>query len=656
MCGIAGVLGRAFLPSREELCRIANSLTHRGPDDLGIWSDSEVGVHLMHRRLSIVDLSAAGHQPMVSECGRFVLVLNGEIYNHLVLRRQIDKDTPGGVGWRGHSDTETLLNAFVIWGVEKTLRATTGMFALALWDIPGRRLILARDRLGEKPLYFGMVGSSLVFASELKAIKAFPGFHAPVAPAAVALFMRYSYVPETSSIYEGIQKLPPGKWLEFTLTDGVAKPLREAVSFWSAAEAAVSGGLSPHIFTSDDHAISALEERLQNVVADQMIADVSLGAFLSGGVDSSTVVAMMQAHARKAGASPVRTFSIGFHNPSYDEAPFAREIARQLGTIHTETYVSDKDAMDVIPKLPLMYDEPFADSSQLPTSLVSQMARGQVTVALSGDGGDELFGGYNRYVLAGGMWGKIERIPAWLRAAGGRFVQSFSVAALNRAYGYVRSALPSRLHLQLPGEKLHKAARMLGAASAYDLYFGLVSQWDPKEIMRSPITEPGVKQSFTALLPSAAECMMLEDMVTYLPGDILAKVDRAAMAASLETRAPYLDHALIEFAWQLPLKYKIRDGQGKWLLRQVLFRHVPQSLLARPKMGFGVPIDAWLRGPLREWAENLLAPSRVEQDGWFNSQLIQRKWREHLSGVANWQHQLWAVLMFNAWLDENKAG
>jgi asparagine synthase (glutamine-hydrolysing) len=641
MCGIWGFVGQPLDPAVST--RIGESLAHRGPDDAGVWSDPSAGVTLGHRRLAIVDLSAAGHQPMTSACGRFVVVFNGEIYNHLDLRSELER-IGAAPAWRGHSDTETMLAAFVQWGITAAVQRMTGMFAFALWDRERRELTLARDRLGEKPLYFGRLGKAFVFASELKALRAHPAFDCEIDRDALTLLLRHNYIPAPHTIYRGIRKLEPSTLL--TLAEGG----RETRSvYWSARDAALHGIAEPY-GGGDSDAVDALERMLKEAIGRQMVADVPLGAFLSGGVDSSTVVALMQAQSSR----PVKTFTIGFHEQGYDEAEHAHAVAAHLGCEHTELYVSPQQALDVIPRLPALYDEPFADSSQIPTFLVAQLARQHVTVSLSGDGGDELFGGYNRYLWAARIWRRLGNVPAALRGSLAGLLTGPSPATWNRLFDVVRFALPNHLRYGNPGDKLHKLADMLGARSADEVYLFLVSLWRrPADIVvggREPatvLTEPEHR-----LAASSFESrMMYLDQVSYLPDDILAKVDRAAMGVSLETRVPMLDHKLIEFAWQLPLDMKIRNGSGKWLLRQVLYRHVPQQLIDRPKMGFGVPIDIWLRGPLRDWAESLLAEDRLRREAYFDPLPVRAKWQEHLSGRRNWQYHLWSLLMFQSWLE-----
>jgi asparagine synthase (glutamine-hydrolysing) len=645
MCGFAGFYSPMSFPSdaATAVARMADCIAHRGPDDAGVWLDSEAGIALAHRRLSILDLSSAGHQPMHSACGRLIIVFNGEIYNHLDLRRELQKQGQPPA-WRGHSDTETLLAAIVAWGLEATLKKCVGMFAFALWDRGSRILTLARDRLGEKPLYFGKQGNTLLFGSELKALKAYPAFRGEIDRDALALFLRHNAIPAPYSIYKGIYKLAPGTWIEIQSGLELGNPN----TYWSLREVAESG--QRNVFAGNEaEAVDELERLLRQSIDGQMMAEVPLGAFLSGGIDSSAVVALMQTQS----AQPVKTFTIGFSEDSYNEARYAHDVAKHLGTQHTELYVSPEQAMAVIPQLPHIYDEPFADSSQIPTWLVSRLAREQVAVSLSGDGGDELFGGYNRHSLGQDVWRRANRLPHSVREGLARMMIAIPPERWNSVIGALSFLLPDKLSFGNPGDKLHKMAGVLSAENLESLYLGLVSHWnDPAAIVL------GGKEPATLLtdrrwsnLPDSAHCMMLLDTVSYLPDDILTKVDRAAMSVSLETRVPFLDHRLVEFAWQLPLSMKICNGEGKYVLRKMLYRHVPKVLIDRPKMGFGIPLDSWLRGPLRDWAEVLLDAGRLEKEGFFEPQSIHRKWEEHISGQRNWAYHIWDILMFQAWLE-----
>ncbi len=648
MCGITGFLnlvdGMAADPGVVR--SMADRIFHRGPDDSGVWTEGPVA--LAHRRLSILDLSPAGHQPMHSSCGRFVILFNGEIYNHRDIRKQIESDQyfPLYVKtWRGHSDTEVILAAIARWGFQAALKLMVGMFAIALWDRQERALYLARDRMGEKPLYFCKFGSTLMFGSELKALRAHPDFRREVDRGALSLLMRHNYIPAPYSIYKNVQKVSPACFLRITARGEV-----QTHAYWSLADSVRSG--QNNLFEGNDQeAIDALEARLLRSVRDQMEADVPLGAFLSGGIDSSTVVALMQAQSDR----PVRSFSIGFFEEGFNEAEHARRVAQHVGTDHTEFYVTSKQAQDVIPLLPSLYDEPFSDSSQIPTFLVSQLARQHVMVSLSGDGGDELFGGYNRYFVTGDLWRQMSRMPVGLRNSVASLIRGLSPRGWNLLASILRPLLPSRYGHQNVGDKLHKLAGILGSDGREVIYRQLVSHWqDPSSLVLGGYEPPTALTGEQHFLETDnfVERMMYLDSVSYLPDDILVKVDRAAMGVSLETRVPLLDHRVVEFAWSLPFHMKVRNGEGKWLLKQVLYRHVPKAIIERPKMGFGVPIDHWLRGPLRDWAENLLDPARLRSEGFFDPAPIQEKWRQHLSGQQNWQYLLWDVLMFQAWLAE----
>lgn len=654
MCGVVGLLahGRGMDgPIAPYARRMADTLIHRGPDDTGVWVDEAAGIALGHRRLSILDLSEAGHQPMTSSSGRYVIAFNGEIYNHAEIREQL-ACAGAKTSWRGHSDTETLLEAIEHCGLKAALRQCIGMFAIALWDRNSRKLTLACDRTGEKPLYYGIMDRAVLFGSELKALRLGPDFDDSIDRDALALYMRHNYVPGPFSIFRKVKKVPPATIIEFLCDADTASPTVD--TYWSFREIAQRG--LGRIYTgSDDTARIELEQVLRCAIAGQMIADVPLGAFLSGGVDSTTVVALMQTQSSR----PVRTFTIGFHESSFDEAHYARAVANHLGTDHTELFVTPTDALNIIPQLPEIYDEPFADSSQIPTYLVAKLARQHVTVSLSGDAGDELFGGYNRYFWARDLWSRISMLPAPMSRALGKFLVALPQSRWDQIFRWLAPATPERLRVARPGEKVHKIASMLAASSSEAVYHDLVSHWsDPADLVlesKEPTT-PVTDRSAWLECPDFESRMMYMDSITYLPYDILVKVDRAAMAASLETRVPMLDHRVIEFAWQLPLHMKIRNGESKWLLRQVLYSHVPRGLIDRPKMGFGVPIGDWLRGPLRDWAESLLDPSRLERENFFRPQLVRAKWDDHLAGRRDWQYHLWDVLMFQTWRERWQSG
>lgn len=644
MCGIAGALYRAAT-SRENIERdleaMIGPIFHRGPDAGGTWSQPQSGVGLAHRRLAIVDLTEAGRQPMSSKSGRYTIVFNGEIYNHLQLREEI-----GASEWLGFSDTETVLAGFDTWGIKTTVQKSVGMFAFAVWDAKTHKLFLCRDRMGEKPLYYGGFGTGndrvFLFGSDLAALRAHPVFEAPVDRDALCTFLRFNCIGQEQSIYTGVKKLTPGTILEVSEECAPSSP----VAYWSF-QSAVAAGSRALFAGSAAESVDALESMMRTSLAGQMIADVPLGAFLSGGVDSSAIVALMQTQSDR----PIKTFTIGFEDRQFNEATYAKEVANHLGTDHTELYVTAEQAQAVIPDLSQIYSEPFADSSQIPTALVSQLARQHVTVALSGDAGDELFGGYNRYLMTNKLWAKLSKIPTPMRNIIAQMILRASPAMLNKIFGF--------LPMSHPGDKLHKGAALLDSVDIDALYLRMVSQWnDPASVVigGNDLPRSTALDMRSGSMISDIEHMMAVDTVTYLPDDILTKVDRAAMAYSLETRVPLLDHRIVEFAWTLPLDIKLRNGVGKWPLREVLDRYVPRHLIERPKMGFGVPLGDWLRGPLREWGADLLSSTRLHNDGYFNQAQIMEKWNEHQSGKRNWQHQLWCILMFQAWLSGNSQG
>lgn len=646
MCGIAGFVNPSRGLTGPELqdfaLRMVATLHHRGPDDHGIWAEPASGVALAHRRLAIQDLSAEGHQPMVSADGRYVLIFNGEIYNFQEIKSQLEH---AGHAFRGHSDTEVMLAAFCQYGINAALEKFIGMFAFALWDRQESCLYLARDRAGEKPLYYGWNRGVFLFGSELKALLAFPHFRADVDSYALTLYMRYSYIPAPHSIYQNIFKLPPGSILKLNATQFAHQDTPAPEQYWSLWSA-VERGLS-HPFQGDETAaVEQLNELLCNSVAKQMVADVPIGAFLSGGVDSSTVVAMMQAQSRR----PIKTFSIGFADAEYDEAPFARAVASHLGTQHTELYLHPGTLLEAIPCMPQIYDEPFADTSNIPTVLLSQLTRKQVTVSLSGDGGDELFGGYSLYQKTHQVWENMSRISQPLRLQLANCLAqagTIGVEIQTRIWGEPRLF-----------KRMFRLSELLRASEDRQLYELLVAQCrNLKEWIRESHAGPYYTTSpvpWNSISPLFHR-MMFTDFVRYLPDDVLVKVDRAAMSASLETRIPLLDRRIIEFAWSLPLHFKQRYGQGKWLLRQVLHRYVPRKLVERPKQGFAAPVEEWIRNELRPWGEDLLSESRLRQDGYFLERNVRRKWDEHLSGKGDWGRPLWNVLMFQGWLEAQKA-
>lgn len=642
MCGFAGFIGFKECSGtavQTSLTSMGDALHHRGPDDYGLWMDADAQVALAHRRLSVIDLSAAGRQPMESASGRFVLVFNGEIYNHLGIRSSLMqglKSRSQQQRFRGHSDTETLLAALDSWGLERTLAQLNGMFAFALWDRKEQKLVLARDRMGEKPVYYGRSGSVFLFGSELKALAAHPAWQGQIDRDALAAFMRYGYVPAPASIYQGIYKLPTASYL---VVSSHELDVEGPICYWNLHSIASRGADNK---TSETAFIDELDSLLADSVRLRMEADVPLGAFLSGGYDSSAVVAHMQAQR----SSPIRTFSIGFTEAGFDEAMHASLVAKHLGTDHSELYVTPREAMDVIPRLPIIYDEPFADSSQIPTFLVSHLARSQVTVSLSGDGGDELFAGYNRHLLGPRLWSRISLLPTSMRW----------VAAASLSLALRSGLICSSPRVPLLGEKLEKLHYALVATNGMDVYHRLRTAWPDSQalVLGAQQLAYEVNSDHDLLTNSAMrEQMMLMDMQTYLPDDILTKVDRASMAASLEVRVPMLDHRLVEFAWRVPDQFKVRNGQGKWLLRQMLYRYVPPTLLDRPKAGFAVPLSDWLRGPLREWAESLLDVDRLRREGFLDPNLVRQCWSDHLSARRYNHDRIWCILMFQAWLDQS---
>ena len=649
MCGIAGYVGGARFTSaisvEQQLTAMANALTPRGPDSAGYWSDQEHAIALAHRRLAIIEPSETGHQPMMSASGRYVISFNGEVYNHLDLRRRLSNEGSNQITWRGRSDTETLIAGIETWGLSETLKKSVGMYAFALWDREEQVLYLVRDRMGEKPLYYGYQQGVFLFGSELKALKMHPAFEGEVDRNAITLQLRHSYIPTPYSIYKGIKKLPPGTFIKLLVSNGRLSGIEpEPVSYWSLGDA-INDGINNTFDGSETDAVDALDGLLSASVRQQMGADVPLGAFLSSGVDSSTIVALMQSQS----SLPAKTFTIGFKEDGYNEAVHAKAVAAHLGTDHTELYVSPEQALDVIPRLPMLYDEPFSDSSQIPTFLVSQMTRQHVTVSLSGDGGDELFGGYNRYQMTSGLWSKIGKLPLPLRHLAAKGLRTLAPEQWNQ----ISKWIPGAAGYADFGGKIHKGAGVLASQTSDELYLNLITHWpDPSSLVINGIEPPTQITQPQFLLNGMVEQMMALDSVSYLTDDILCKIDRAAMGVSLETRVPFLDHHIVEFAWRLPLSMKIRDGQGKWILRQVLNKYVPKELIKRPKMGFGVPIDSWLRGPLRDWAEDLLDGSRLRKEGYLYPEPIRQKWTEHLSGKRNWQYHLWDVLMFQVWLEE----
>jgi asparagine synthase (glutamine-hydrolysing) len=650
MCGFVGFIEHQRTHASELATSMADQIRHRGPDDSGVWEDAPRGVVLAHRRLSILDLSPAGHQPMHSASGRFVIAFNGEIYNHLDLRHALEIQL-GIVSWRGHSDTETMLAGFEAWGIEATLQKMVGMFAFAVVDREQRQLTLARDRFGEKPLYCGWQGDAFLFGSEIKALRHHPKWQGELNHDALDSYMRLSYVPAPESIFKGVAKLPAGCFASMKLDARAGQEL-DVKTYWSALD---SRNNPEWANLSDGDTQAELRTRLKSAIARQLQADVPVGAFLSGGVDSSLIVAMMQAQS----ATPIQTFAIGFDDQRLDEAPYARAVAKHLGTNHTELYLSADDVIDTIPTIIDIYDEPLADSSQIPTYLVSKLARQSVTVSLSGDGGDELFGGYNRYGWGESIWRRLRHLPAPIRSMVSAILLSLPATQWDKVIGLIKRNNTEKLL----GDKLHKLALMMNVKERDGLYQKLVSQqresdslvlsaneyphgsqsWDQMQVLNSHRQQP---------IQSFAEHAMLRDLLGYMSDDILAKLDRAAMAVSLETRTPLLDHRVVEFAIGLPMHHKLHQGKTKHLLRQLLYRYVPRELIERPKQGFSVPLDAWLKGRLKDWACAHLEHSKLKTEGLLNAELVQRRWQQHQSGEHNWQHWLWNVVMFQAWKEK----
>ena len=642
MCGLSGLWrtgGGAEDALRRDVAAMAAALVNRGPDDAGDFVDAPAGVALGFRRLAIVDVSPAGHQPMRSSDGRLVIAFNGEIYNHRDLRTGLERE---GVAFRGSSDTEVIVEYMARRGVRETVPDLWGMFAMAVWDTRERVLWLVRDRLGKKPLYYGRAtDGAWIFGSELKSLRAYRGCPTAIDRDAVAALLRLACIPAPASIYRGIAKLPPGHVARLCAT-GEAR----VEPYWRA-RTVVESALAARGTPPDEEMIAEGEALLRDAVRRRMIADVPLGAFLSGGIDSTAIVALMQA---ESGAR-VKTFCIGFRDPHYDEAEVAAAVAKHLGTEHTELYVAPEDALAMVPRLPVIYDEPFADSSQIPTAIVSALARRHVTVALTGDGGDEMFGGYTRHVWAERAWRRIAPLPPLVRRSGAAIGGRVSPHVWNAAYAVGQRFLPAHARQRLPGDKLRKLTRLLEARDVDEVYGILLAQWDRPATALPGATIPlswAEHEAASLVLPSLAERMIFQDLTSYLSDDILVKVDRASMAASLEARAPLLDHRLVDFVWRLPLSARLRDSRGKWLLRRIVDRHVPAALMDRPKTGFAVPIGDWLRGPLRDWAEPLLAPAALESGAGFDAKVVTAAWRRHLAGEAE-ELRLWPVLMFQAW-------
>ena len=640
MCGIAGIA--SWRPESDldgYASQMIASLVHRGPDDRGVWSDNGKGVGIGHRRLSILDLSSQGHQPMISASGRYVIAYNGEIYNFRQIRDELDK-CGKAPQWRGHSDTEILLASIDAWGIDAAIRKATGMFAIALWDRETQALSLVRDRIGEKPLYYGIVDNRLVFGSELKAIRAVAEDKLQIDRGALAEFMRFGYVPAPMAIYEGIQKLAPGHMITLrSLSD-----IDNQRPYWSLDGEEQERYRVQLSAGNEDELIDLVHDRLKAAVGLQMTADVPLGAFLSGGIDSSTVVALMQSQSM----NQVRTFTIGFNEDEFDEAPFARAVAKHLGTDHTELYVSADEATAIIPELASIYDEPFADPSQIPTTLISRLTRQFVTVSLSGDGGDELFSGYPRYQTVDALWKRVGGQPMLLRRALSSMLGSFSAGTWDRLLRF----LPENQRQRINGHRVHRLAQLMILQDIGQMYLRLISQWQPEKELVLGTSGRSTRNPYWPRTVNNIEAMRRWDLHQFLPDGMLVKVDRASMSASLEARAPLLDHSVVELAFALPPRMLVRDGVGKWVLRRVLDRYVPRQLVERPKAGFSIPLADWLRGPMREWAESLINPARLEDEGLLDPRQVSSMWNQHISGSYDRSTYLWNILMFQVWRDQ----
>ncbi len=650
MCGIAGYFSlKGMSDAKGILNRMSVSLRHRGPDDKGIWFDGNIGIGFAHRRLSIIDVSEQGVQPMVSHTGRFVICYNGEVYNFKELRRELDSKN---IKWRGTSDTEVLLAGFETWGVETTLVKLNGMFAFVLWDKKKKILYLARDPLGKKPLYYGFNNGIFFFASELKALKTHPEFKPAIDRNVLPLLLRHSYIPTPYSIYHGIKKLLPGSFCSVGVKEVKEKQAPKPRQFWDLETVALQGISSP-LSGPIENVTDQLEKVLSDAVSRRMISDVPLGAFLSGGIDSSLIVALMQ----KISDKPVKTFSIGFDETGYNEADSAKQVARILGTDHTELYVTPQQAIDVIPQLPVLFDEPFADSSQIPTFLVSKMTRKYVTVALSGDGGDEMFAGYNRHFWGRYLWEKLENKPVILKKIFKGVINSFSPSTWNSIFSRLNFVLPKAMKQTMPGDKLAKLSSVLASENKKEFYYNLTSWWQRTDTLVKEAKEPRTLLNSFSKWPDIedfTQLMQFMDMKTYLTDDILTKVDRSSMGASLEARAPLLDREVLRFSWKIPLEMKIQPHSGKIILKKMLARYLPEYIFDRPKSGFGLPLDQWLRSDLSDWANDLLSADRLRKQDYFNVGAVKKAWNDHLAGKCNMQYHLWNILMFQAWLENEK--
>lgn len=644
MCGLVGFFEPNNRDYDKTIRSMAKAISHRGPDADAYWIEQDKGLVFGHRRLSIIDLSECGIQPMHSSSGRYTIIYNGEVYNYKPIKDELEQL---GAKFRGHSDTEVMLESFEQWGVTKSLSKFNGMFAFALWDSKEEILHLSRDRLGIKPMYYGWQKKAFLFGSELKAFRKHPEFQGEIDTSSLALFFRHNYIPAPYSIYNGIYKLPAGtllsipyKSLHYRDTDQ-----HQPKAFWSLKSTFMD---AQPLKLTNEQLLVELKSLLSDSVRLRMIADVPVGAFLSGGIDSSTVVALMQEHTSRA-----KTFSIGFLEEGFNEANYAKQVASILGTDHTELYVTPEEAQSVIPRLPEVYDEPFSDSSQIPTYLVSELTRKHVTVSLSGDGGDELFAGYSRYYAAEKIWNSVKFLPSPIRKIVGTLITTLPPSAWDRVFNVGKSFTPSFLSFHYPGEKTHRMAQLIQQTNFPEFYRKLISHWEPESILTKKISEPKtVYNSNLELLSSLShqKLMSYTDAAQYLPDDLLTKVDRASMAHSLEARVPLLDHRVVEFSATVSQSFKYRENKSKWPLRKILYEYLPRELVDRPKMGFSVPVDQWLRGPLKEWASDLLSENEIKKHNLINFDLVDRKWQEHLSAKRNWMYYLWDVLMFQAWL------
>ena len=647
MCGLAGFIDNNRSRSSESLealsHKMCSTLINRGPDDFGSWVDEKSGIAMSHRRLAIQDTTLAGHLPMVSKSGRYIIVYNGEIYNYKTLREELKK---AGYFFRSQSDTEVLLAAIEIWGLSAALDKFVGMFAFALWDKNNHRLYLVRDRLGEKPLYYGIFGNVILFGSELKAFEVHDSFVKSINRDAISLLLRYNYIPAPYSIYDKIYKIKPGTFLEIKVENH--KISTTEYTYWAYKNFVMSEGIDNKIYNYKEAKLS-IKDALTESIRSQMIADVPLGAFLSGGIDSSLIVSIMQS----LSPDPIKTYTIGFDHSEYNEANDAKSIANYLGTDHTELYVTASQALNVIPKIPNIFDEPFADSSQIPTYLISKLASSNVTVSLSGDGGDELFGGYNRYYKGYSAWKNFSRMPYPINYIFSEIICSINPEKWNFLYNHFGKYISDEKNYKNIGDKLYKMADIIKINNPQDMYLSLVSFWNNTEqiVLNSsePMSTPRDYDNWVENLDDR-ENMMFLDTISYLPDDILTKVDRSSMAVSLESRTPFLNHSLVELSQRIPIELKIKDGKGKWILRNILNDFIPANFIDKPKTGFGIPIAEWLRGPLKEWAEALIDSSRLKHDGYFNAELVTNMWDKHLNKSRNYGHHLWSILMFQAWL------